>query len=147
QHFCTTGFSNNYCFHCCLAFQHVLLPTIVSRKEVETERENHTLPSRVLSFAILVIRVICGFIFMRTLVIINNVAARARRAWPIIEKQLAMSGIEYEAYKTRGPADATTQTRRALKAGTKNIAVVGGDGTLSEAAEGFFDFHKDREAP
>jgi diacylglycerol kinase family enzyme len=58
-----------------------------------------------------------------------------------------MSGIEYEAYKTRGPADATTQTRRALKAGTKNIAVVGGDGTLSEAAEGFFDFNKDSEAP
>jgi len=88
---------------------------------------------------------ICGFIFMRTLVIINNIAARARRAWPVIEKQLAMSGIEYEVYKTNGPADATTQTRAALKAGATTIAVVGGDGTLSEAAEGFFDFNEDVE--
>ncbi len=55
---------------------------------------------------------------MRTLVIINNIAARARRAWPEIEKQLAMAGIEYEVYKTNGPADATIQTRAALKAGT-----------------------------
>ncbi len=82
---------------------------------------------------------------MRTLVIINNIAARARRAWPVIEKQLAMSGIEYEVYKTNGPADATTQTRAALKAGATTIAVVGGDGTLSEAAEGFFDFNEDVE--
>jgi diacylglycerol kinase (ATP) len=82
---------------------------------------------------------------MRTLVIINNIAARARRAWPVIEKQLAASGIKYEVYKTKGPGDATTQTRAALKTGTTTVAVVGGDGTLSEAAEGFFDFNEDVE--
>jgi len=82
---------------------------------------------------------------MRTLIIVNNVASRARRTWPVIEKQLAMSGIKYEVYKTNGPADATIKTRRALKAGTTAIAVVGGDGTLSEAAEGFFDFNQNVE--
>jgi diacylglycerol kinase family enzyme len=35
------------------------------------------------------------------------------------------------------------QTRVALNSGVQLIVVVGGDGTLSEAAEGFFNFHND----
>ena len=76
----------------------------------------------------------------RTLIIINNAAAKARRAWPIARKRLAAAGVEVDSYETTEPGDATTQTRAALKAGVTTIAIVGGDGTLSEAAEGFFEF-------
>lgn len=75
----------------------------------------------------------------RPLIIINNVAAKARHLWPIIRANLEQRNLEYEAYETQGAGDATVQTRSALKAGTEVIAVVGGDGTLSEAAAGFFE--------
>lgn len=78
---------------------------------------------------------------MRTLVIINNIAAKARRAWPTIKKQLDAAGVEFEACETKAPGDATIHTRNALKSGISAIVVVGGDGTLSEAAEGFFEFN------
>ena len=63
--------------------------------------------------------------------------------WPTIKQHLATVGIEYEAYETKAPGDATTRVRAALKSGTESIIVVGGDGTLSEAAEGFFEFNED----
>ena len=80
---------------------------------------------------------------MRTLIIINHAAAKARRVWPTVKKQLAVAGVRYEPYETKAPADATTQTRNALRSGVETIVVVGGDGTLSEAAEGFFEFNHD----
>jgi len=80
---------------------------------------------------------------MRTLLIINHAAAKARRVWPTIKKQLDAAGIEYQAHETKAPSDATTQTRAALKSGIQFIVVVGGDGTLSEVAEGFFEFNND----
>jgi YegS/Rv2252/BmrU family lipid kinase len=81
------------------------------------------------------------------LIIINNTAAKARRAWPFIQKQLDESGLDYEAYQTKAAGDATTKTRLALQSGVESIAVVGGDGTLSEVAEGFFEFHDLLEVP
>ena len=82
---------------------------------------------------------------MRTLVIINNAAAKARQVWPIIQTQLDSAGIKYEAYQTKAAGDATVMTRDALKSGVATIAVVGGDGTLSEAAEGYFEFSDNNE--
>lgn len=79
---------------------------------------------------------------MSTLVIINKTAAKAHRAWSTIKPQLAACG-HYELYETTAPGDATTRTREALRAGTEIIVVVGGDGTLSETVEGFFDFNND----
>ena len=63
--------------------------------------------------------------------------------WPTIKKQLDAAGIEYQAHETKAAGDATTQTRVALKSGIESIVVVGGDGTLSEVAEGFFEFNSD----
>ena len=77
---------------------------------------------------------------MRSLVIINNAAAKARRAWPQVQRMLESAGVGVESYETTVPGDATVRTRQALRAGVKTIGVVGGDGTLSEAAEGFFEF-------
>lgn len=80
--------------------------------------------------------------FKRTFVIINNAAARARLAWPSIESALVRSRIDFDAHETSRAGDATEATRAALRAGYELIAVVGGDGTLSEAAEGFFERHE-----
>lgn len=77
------------------------------------------------------------------LIIINHSAARARRLWPTIQKQLDAARVEYQAYETKAPGDATLKTREALRSGVESVVVIGGDGTLSETAEGFFEFDKD----
>ena len=76
----------------------------------------------------------------RPLIIINNAAAKTRHAWPVVRSRLVEAGIEFDFHETAKPGDATTQTRAALRSGVTTIAVVGGDGTLSEAAQGFFEF-------
>lgn len=77
------------------------------------------------------------------LIVINHSAARARRLWPTIKKQLDAARVEYQAYETKAPGDATIKTREALRSGVESVVVVGGDGTLGETAEGFFEFNKD----
>jgi YegS/Rv2252/BmrU family lipid kinase len=84
--------------------------------------------------------------FMRTFLVINHAAAKARRVWPTIKSQLDAAGIEYQAYETKAPGDATIKTRAALRSGTESVVCVGGDGTLSEVAEGFFEFAGDLDA-
>jgi len=74
----------------------------------------------------------------RNLIVVNDVAARARRAWPVIRARLAESGISYDVVQTERPGDATALVRAALERGFTLIGVVGGDGTLSEAAAGYF---------
>jgi diacylglycerol kinase (ATP) len=81
----------------------------------------------------------------KALIIINHTAAKARKAWPVVRSRLVEEGTEFDFYETTEPGDATTQTRSALQHGVTTIAVVGGDGTLSEAAEGFFEFSSDLE--
>jgi diacylglycerol kinase (ATP) len=76
----------------------------------------------------------------RTLFIINPASARARRAWPKIKAALMENKVHFDAHETTHAGDATVRTRAALREGYRTIAVVGGDGTLSEAASGFFDF-------
>ncbi|MEK6280044.1 MAG: diacylglycerol kinase family protein [Acidobacteriota bacterium] len=81
----------------------------------------------------------------KPLIIINHAAAKARRQWPIVREQLERGSFDFHAYETTQPGDATIRVREALKSGVTLIAVVGGDGTLSEAAEGFFDFKENLE--
>ena len=76
------------------------------------------------------------------LIIINHAAAKARSAWPVVKRSLESAGLQFDFHETTQPGDATTKTRAALEAGASIIAVVGGDGSLSEAAEGFFKFSK-----
>lgn len=81
----------------------------------------------------------------KVLVIVNPASARSRRAWPEIKDSLTQNGIPFDAYETTHAGDATDQTRRALGRQYEIIAVVGGDGTLSEAASGFFEFQTDED--
>lgn len=74
----------------------------------------------------------------RPLIIVNPTAARARQAWPRIKTRLAESRVDYLVHETTAAGDATSRTRSALESGCCLIGVVGGDGTLSEAAAGFF---------
>ncbi len=61
--------------------------------------------------------------------------------------RLDESGIAYDVYETEKAGDATTRARAALEHGCRLIAIVGGDGTLSEAAAGyFFQDKKDSDA-
>ena len=82
---------------------------------------------------------------MADLIIINRSAARARRSWPTIKSRLDAVGIEYQAYETKTAGDATIKTRAALRSGIESIVCVGGDGTLSEVAEGFFELEDDAD--
>ena len=81
------------------------------------------------------------------LIIINQIAAKARRSWPTIKVQLDAAGVNYQIHQTERQGDATLQTRAALNSGVQLIVVVGGDGTLSEAAAGFFEFNSDLDVP
>ncbi len=78
----------------------------------------------------------------KPLIIINLAAAKARGAWAVVSGRFEAEGFEFDSFQTIRPGDATIHARAALKAGRETIAVVGGDGTLSEVAEGFFEFNE-----
>lgn len=65
-------------------------------------------------------------------------AGRAERRLPALERAMRARGLDYRLALTRQAGDATTLVREALTQGTDGIAVVGGDGTLNEATNGFF---------
>ena len=78
----------------------------------------------------------------RSCVVIVNPEAgggRAGRAWPRLGRRLAESGCKHIALHTTRPGEATELCRIALRDGAKMIIAAGGDGTLNEVANGFFD--------
>ena len=72
-------------------------------------------------------------------VVVNSRAARARAAWPRLRGALLDSGVSFEACEPSAPRETEGATRAALTRGFRTIAVVGGDGTLSAAASGYFE--------
>jgi diacylglycerol kinase (ATP) len=72
-------------------------------------------------------------------VVVNNSAARAREAWPRLRESLARAGVRFEACEPSGARETEASTRAAVSEGFGTIAVVGGDGTLSAAANGYFE--------
>lgn len=74
-------------------------------------------------------------------IIVNPASANGTTAkdWPQYKKLLLDSGYEFEAALTERPGHATELTREALKAGYKTIMSVGGDGTMNEVVNGFFE--------
>lgn len=83
---------------------------------------------------------------IKPLIIINNAAAKARQSWPVVREHLKSANITYDFHETTDAGDATLRVRAALQAGVNTVAVVGGDGTLSEVAQGFFEFSKQVQA-
>lgn len=58
---------------------------------------------------------------------------------PALQDALREAGASFETALTSGPRDATRIVRQAIRDGYAGVAVVGGDGTLNEAVNGFFD--------
>lgn len=72
-------------------------------------------------------------------VIVNGRVAR-RRWWGRAEAQLrTLFGNGVEIRYTRGPGDATLIARAALESGVDWVVAAGGDGTINEAVNGFFE--------
>jgi len=80
---------------------------------------------------------------VKTCAIVNPVAGggRVRRVWPRLLSRLLDATTALSVYWTTGPGTATSLTRRALKEGADRIVAVGGDGTLHEVVNGFFEDH------
>ena len=78
---------------------------------------------------------------MSTLVVLNPVSAGGRtlRQWPEVAAVLSAGGVEFDLHQTTGPGEATEAVRRALGEGRSRIVAMGGDGTLNEVVNGFFD--------
>ncbi|HEV7891208.1 MAG TPA: diacylglycerol kinase family protein [Pyrinomonadaceae bacterium] len=72
-------------------------------------------------------------------VVVNSRAARARAAWPRLRDALKDSGVRFDACEPSTPRETEEAARTALTRGFRTIAVVGGDGTLSAAASGYFE--------
>lgn len=79
---------------------------------------------------------------MRFFFVVNPAAGRGHLGikWqnhirPCLQKKCG----DFDFAFTQHPGDATTITRRALKEGYQKIVSLGGDGTLNEVVNGFFD--------
>lgn len=77
----------------------------------------------------------------KTVFVVNPHAGNGStgKAWPRIQARAAEFLGPCEACLTGGPEDATRMTREHLLAGADRIICVGGDGTLNEVVNGFFD--------
>lgn len=77
----------------------------------------------------------------RSLVIVNpaSAAGATGRRWSRIAKLLHASLGDFDHVATKKPGEATTLSRAALREGFEMVVSVGGDGTLNEVVNGFFD--------
>lgn len=78
---------------------------------------------------------------MRAVVIANPASSGGKvgRRWRTIEETLVRHLGPVEAQQTQSVGHATRLTREALRNGADLIVAVGGDGTFSEVADGFFE--------
>jgi YegS/Rv2252/BmrU family lipid kinase len=78
---------------------------------------------------------------MTAFVVVNPRSSngRTKRDWRAIERPLSEAFPHMNVAFTRGRGDATGLVRQALAEGHHEIIAVGGDGTINEAVNGFFD--------
>lgn len=76
----------------------------------------------------------------RTTVIVNpkSQGGKLRARWHEVSETLSRA-FPFDEVMTTGKGDATTLTRNALRAGVERIVAVGGDGTINEVVNGFFE--------
>ena len=79
--------------------------------------------------------------YKKTVFIVNHHAGNGStgREWPLIGDRARGLLGPFETCLTGGPGDATRITREHLLKGADRIICVGGDGTLNEVVNGFFD--------
>ena len=76
----------------------------------------------------------------RTVVIVNpkSQGGRLGKRWPELADTIGRA-FPFDAVMTTGPRDATRLAREALKGGAERVIAIGGDGTVNEVVNGFFE--------
>src|SRR5688572_16068278 len=70
----------------------------------------------------------------------NSSSGVTGKGWDDLYSEIKNAlGRNLEVALTKKPGDGTTLTRQFLKQGFKKIVAIGGDGTLNEVANGFFE--------
>ncbi len=80
----------------------------------------------------------------KTMVVVNPCSANGKtlKKWPHIQQELNAAGAVFDYRMTEYSLHAVEITREALKQGYDTIVAVGGDGTLNEVVNGFFEDDK-----
>ncbi|HEX6489250.1 MAG TPA: diacylglycerol kinase family protein [Candidatus Dormibacteraeota bacterium] len=75
------------------------------------------------------------------LVIVNPASSggRTRERWQVLSGKLGLAGLKFDTAFTTRPLEATGLARQAVREGRRVVAAAGGDGTLNEVANGFFE--------
>lgn len=75
------------------------------------------------------------------MMIVNPASANGKTGsnWSKMDSYLRSIGLEFSVQMTAAAGDATRMTRQALLDGYTTIVSIGGDGTLNETLNGFFD--------
>jgi YegS/Rv2252/BmrU family lipid kinase len=78
---------------------------------------------------------------VKTVVVVNPRSQNGSlgRRWPDVARVLERELGAFEHVTTAGPRDATRLARAALDDGADTVVAIGGDGTINEVANGFFD--------
>ena len=81
---------------------------------------------------------------LKTQIIINPESNKGQtgKRWTLIKEALSNFFKEFKYEFTEKPAHATEISRSAIKNGSELIVGVGGDGTMNEIANGFFENHR-----
>ena len=76
----------------------------------------------------------------RTVVVVNpqSQGGRLGARWAELADTIGRA-FPFDEARTQGPGDATRLTREALRAGAERVVAIGGDGTVNEVVNGFFD--------
>ena len=76
----------------------------------------------------------------RTVLVVNpkSQGGRLGKRWTEIADTIGRA-FPFDEAITQGPGDATRLTREALRGGAERIVAIGGDGTVNEVVNGFFD--------
>ena len=76
----------------------------------------------------------------RTTVIVNpkSQGGRLGKRWADLADTIGRA-FPFDEAITQGPGDATRLAREALRAGAERVVAIGGDGTVNEVVNGFFD--------
>ena len=79
---------------------------------------------------------------MREILVIVNPASgggRTAQRWRQLSGTLRRAGLQFDEALTKRPLEATHLARNAVREGRRVVAAAGGDGTLNEVVNGFFD--------
>lgn len=76
-----------------------------------------------------------------TLIIVNpaSAAGRTGRSWNAVAARLREAGLDFDFALTSSQGEATVLSRQGVIEGRRVIVAAGGDGTVNEVANGFFE--------